>query len=235
MLRTLDNPALRTLRRLAGLTVHRTAPSADAAVRLDDEPAPTARATRWDPKRDLRLGWNVFAENRMRAVGPRRASGRTLPALRERWVGAMRDRPFEASRGPSGKRGSRAKAPPVPRERRRNNSCSNGTARLTRSRAKAMARRAQEILEYAQRRMASDSRSLRRRAGRAACDCSSVEAARGREFDRVAVADVRAGAFPRWYSPDAFLYQSPARHDSQGERRRRSRIAHGEVQLLHSS
>ena len=34
----------------------------------------------------------------------------------------------------------------------------------------------------------------------------SVEAARGREFDHVVVANVRPGAFPRWYSPDAFLF-----------------------------
>ena len=27
---------------------------------LDDEPAPTVRASRWNPRRDLRLGWNVI-------------------------------------------------------------------------------------------------------------------------------------------------------------------------------
>ena len=34
----------------------------------------------------------------------------------------------------------------------------------------------------------------------------SIEAARGREFDHVILPNVRAGAFPRWYAPDAFLY-----------------------------
>jgi len=33
-----------------------------------------------------------------------------------------------------------------------------------------------------------------------------VEAAKGREFDHVFVVDVRAGAFPRYYVPDAFLF-----------------------------
>ena len=34
----------------------------------------------------------------------------------------------------------------------------------------------------------------------------SVEATRGREFERVVVANVRPGGFPRWYAPDAFLF-----------------------------
>lgn len=34
----------------------------------------------------------------------------------------------------------------------------------------------------------------------------SVEAARGREFDRVIIANVRPGAFPVWYAPDRFLF-----------------------------
>jgi superfamily I DNA/RNA helicase len=34
----------------------------------------------------------------------------------------------------------------------------------------------------------------------------SVEAARGRHFERVVVANVRAGAFPLWYSPESFLF-----------------------------
>ena len=38
------------------------------------------------------------------------------------------------------------------------------------------------------------------------CRSLSVEAARGREFDHVVVANVRPGAFPRWYSPEAFLF-----------------------------
>ena len=35
-----------------------------------------------------------------------------------------------------------------------------------------------------------------------------VEAAKGREFDHVFVLDARAGAFPRYYAPDAFLFLS---------------------------
>jgi superfamily I DNA/RNA helicase len=34
----------------------------------------------------------------------------------------------------------------------------------------------------------------------------SVEAARGRQFDKVIVANVRPGAFPLWYAPESFLF-----------------------------
>jgi superfamily I DNA/RNA helicase len=34
----------------------------------------------------------------------------------------------------------------------------------------------------------------------------SIDAARGREFDRAIVANVHPGAFPLWYSPEAFLF-----------------------------
>jgi superfamily I DNA/RNA helicase len=34
----------------------------------------------------------------------------------------------------------------------------------------------------------------------------SIDAARGREFDHVIIPRARAGSFPRWYAPDAFLY-----------------------------
>ena len=34
----------------------------------------------------------------------------------------------------------------------------------------------------------------------------SIDAAQGCEFDRVVVAGASAGSFPRWYSPDAFLF-----------------------------
>ena len=36
---------------------------------FDDEPAPTTRASRWNPKRDLRLGWNVIRGEQDDALG----------------------------------------------------------------------------------------------------------------------------------------------------------------------
>lgn len=34
----------------------------------------------------------------------------------------------------------------------------------------------------------------------------SIDAVRGREFDHVIIPGARAGSFPRWYVPEAFLY-----------------------------
>ena len=35
---------------------------------------------------------------------------------------------------------------------------------------------------------------------------TSIEAARGSEFDHVIVPNAKPGAFPRWYVPDSFVY-----------------------------
>ena len=65
-----------------------------------------------------------------------------------------------------------------------------------------------DVLEYAQERMTNDLEASVPPG--AQCEgfvqMLSVEAAQGREFDRVVVASVRPGAFPRWYAPDAFLF-----------------------------
>ena len=63
-----------------------------------------------------------------------------------------------------------------------------------------------DALEYASRRAGSNLESCEDVEPETAVRLLSVDAARGREFDRVVVADVRAGAFPRWYVPDAFLF-----------------------------
>jgi superfamily I DNA/RNA helicase len=64
---------------------------------FEDEPAPTERTRRWDPKRDLRLGWNVTrgdvdssldAESRQRVEAFRSA--------RREWIAAMPGRSLAA-------------------------------------------------------------------------------------------------------------------------------------------
>ena len=64
---------------------------------FDDEPAPTARASRWNPKRDLRLGWNVIRGEQDAALGAGAAARvQRFRRLREEWVEVMQSRPFEA-------------------------------------------------------------------------------------------------------------------------------------------
>ena len=175
---------------------------------FDDDPAPTARATRWDPKRDLRLGWNVVRGEQDGALSSAaRERLQRFRTLRAGWVNALSELAFEefarlvwheglAREGSAGSARAAAQQFVLKRLLAR-------LAAFSRERGGATA---DEILEYAQRRAASDLEACEDDDGAEGVRLLSVEAARGREFDRVAIADVRAGAFPRWYSPDAFLY-----------------------------
>ena len=64
-----------------------------------------------------------------------------------------------------------------------------------------------DFLEEAEESAASDSDLLALDAVAANCVMLlDVEAAKGREYDHVFIIDARAGAFPRYYTPDTFLF-----------------------------
>ena len=64
---------------------------------FDDEPAPTTRASRWNPKRDLRLGWNVIRGEQDDALGADAAARvKRFRRLRSEWLDVMQTQPFEA-------------------------------------------------------------------------------------------------------------------------------------------
>jgi superfamily I DNA/RNA helicase len=181
-----------------------------ALFAFDEEPAPTARAGRWDPKRDLRLGWNVVRDERDDALSDEaRVRVRRFRKLREGWIEAMHSLAFDdfvrkvwreglAREGTAGSARARAQQSVLKRLLERLNDFVDERPESSLG----------DVLEYAEQRMTSDLET---------CDLTtldsegfvpilSVEAAQGREFDRVVVANVRPGAFPRWYAPDAFLF-----------------------------
>ena len=208
MLRTLGNPALGLSDASLALLCAETPNPQTPLFVFDDDPAPTARSTRWDPKRDLRLGWNVVRGEQDGALSSAaRERLQRFRTLRAGWVNALSELAFEefarlvwheglAREGSAGSARAAAQQFVLKRLLAR-------LAAFSRERGGATA---DEILEYAQRRAASDLEACEDDDGAEGVRLLSVEAARGREFDRVAIADVRAGAFPRWYSPDAFLY-----------------------------
>lgn len=191
---------------------------------FEDEPAPTVRARRWDPKRDLRLGWNVIRGERDDALSPEAtARVQRFRAMRERWLELLQVEPFErfartvwreglARDGSVGS--ARARAQQVVLRRL--------LARLNRFLEQNHDATLGDLLAYAEQRMHSDLETCafcepfdgvypepsRRAQGDKGgfVQILSVEAARGREFDHVVVANVRPGAFPLWYSPEAFLF-----------------------------
>jgi superfamily I DNA/RNA helicase len=174
----------------------------------DPEAAPTARVSRWDPKRDVRLGWNVLrGETDVSLNEHARERIRHFRSLRLGWVEAMTSLPLHAFVRKVWSEGLAADGPP-------------GSAR---------ARAQQHVLHYLLQRMltlqcrrpeATLGDLLADIAERAQTDGESCEAvlepgfvhllnideARGRAFAFVAIPDARAGSFPRWYVPDAFLW-----------------------------
>ncbi len=184
-------------------------PSPQAALfALDLEQAPTARTSRWDPKRDVRLGWNVLrGETDVSLNEGARERVVHFRKLREEWTRAMAALPLAAFVRRVWSEGLASDGPP-------------GSARASAQ---------QHILHHVLRRLLMLQRErpsatlgdlLADISERAESDCETCDAAldpgfvqmlnvdeaRGRSFAFVAIPDARAGSFPRWYVPDAFLW-----------------------------
>ncbi len=208
LLRTLSGPAVglsdASLATLCGEPLDPQRP----LFAFEDEPAPTARASRWNPKRDLRLGWNVIRGEQDAALGDAALRVQRFRRLREQWVEAMETRPFEAFARQVWREGlARDGEPDSARALAQQAVLQRLLDRLRAFLAEKPDSTTAEVLEYAQRRMESDLETCEPAAGAAGfVQMMNVEAARGREFEHAIVANVRPGAFPLWYAPDAFLF-----------------------------
>ncbi|HEY1868183.1 MAG TPA: UvrD-helicase domain-containing protein [Candidatus Cybelea sp.] len=179
-----------------------------ALFAFDDEPAPTVRTARWNPKRDLRLGWNVIRGERDDALGEDAAARvRRFRSLRERWLAAMHELPFERFARLVWSEGlARDGEPGSARSRAQQATLRRLLQRLTAFLAENSGATIADVLEYGRQRMESDLETCQLDEIEGFVHLLSVEATRGREFERVVVANVRPGGFPRWYAPDAFLF-----------------------------
>lgn len=211
MLRTLGGRAFA----LSDATISRLCsepPDAQTALfAFDGENSPTTKSSRWDPKRDLRLGWNVVRGEQDAALTDL-ARGRLhrFRAMRESWLrdsgelgfGDLARRVWSdglASQGPEGSARLLAQRQLLEMllERLETYAHSHPEATLG------------EILENARRRSESELEACEEPRGDGFVRILSVDAARGRSFSFVVIPDARAGSFPRWYVPDSFLF-SPA-------------------------
>jgi superfamily I DNA/RNA helicase len=207
LLRNLEAPWLRlsdaTIATLCG-------EPADAQTLLFDvsNDAEDERGRRWERHRSLRLGRNVVRGDRDGELSPE--SLERLRAFREarlRWAGLER----------------RLDLAPLARAVFAETVlAATGHDARTRFAAAMVERLATEIERFARRepcaslldfllhaeRSAESDDDLQRieQVDRRAVALLDVEAAKGREFAHVFVVDVRAGAFPRYYVPDAFLF-----------------------------
>lgn len=165
-------------------------------------------APRWDPERDVRLGWNVLRGDRDEKLSD--LARDRLMRLREQrryWLAQLRVLQLPQFVRLVWSQGLARVAEP--------GSARFGYQQLTLARLyRRIETYAQEhadaslaeFLNYAESRMNSDFESCETEQGDDAVRVISVDAGRGREFNHVILPNVRAGAFPRYYVPDAFLY-----------------------------
>ncbi len=178
------------------------------ALLFEPEAANAVRSSRWDAKRDLRLGWNVTrAEQDDQLSQLARDRLLRFRNLREGWV---RDRARLPLPALAEKIFSEGLA--------RDGTIESATAGHQRDTVeRLMARIAGfsesheagtlgDFLDYAERRSTSDFESCEDALQAGGVRLMSIDSARGREFDHVIIPNVRAGSFPHYYVPDSFLY-----------------------------
>jgi superfamily I DNA/RNA helicase len=208
LLRVLQTPMLRLSDASIAILCGEPANPQPALFTLPDESTETDR--RWDRRRDLRLATNLLHAER--DVDLSTAARERIAAFRERrgrWLEWLRSAaPADAAAAIIADGGlSLARA--------------GETAAATRLRVTMVDRLVEVLREYAQRHpFASLHDALAYCERIAAAECGpqiddrrddavvvgSVECILGRRFDEVFISDVRAGAFPPYYVPDAFLF-----------------------------
>jgi superfamily I DNA/RNA helicase len=208
LLRVLSGPAL-ALSDAAVYTLCSEAPDMQTLLFSESEALPDEnRSGRWDSKRDLRLGWNVLRGDRDSELSAEARS--RIVAFREKragWLDAMRNLRLPDLVRVIWSQGLARKGTPQSAEAMYQQ---HTLARLhERVRAFAAANPSAslgEFLEYAQARMESEFESSETGEIAGAVRLLNIDAVRGREFDHVILPNARAGAFPCWYVPDAFVY-----------------------------
>ena len=172
-----------------------------------DEDAEDERGRRWDRRRNVRLGLNVIRGDRDADI-PEVARERLVAfrAARRRWMALERSAPLGSLArtvfaetvlaGETTSAAARFRAGLIERLARDVDAFAARSPRAT----------LHGFLVHAERVAASEAGAPFEPLDRTAVAVRSVEAAKGDEFDRVFVVDVRAGAFPRYYVPDAFLF-----------------------------
>lgn len=208
LLRVLSGPAL-GLSDASVYTLCGEPPDAQTLL-FSEEGAPAAeqRSGRWDPKRDLRLGWNVVRGDRDADLSP--MARERLQRFRERragWVEAMRRLSVPQLVRLVWREGlARIGEPGNAKAAYQQHTLARVYDRVVKFAQEHSNAALGDFLEDAQLRMNSAFESSETGETAGAVRMLSIDAVRGREFNHIVVGNARAGTFPRWYVPDAFLY-----------------------------
>jgi superfamily I DNA/RNA helicase len=173
------------------------------------EAAPTQRSGRWDPKRDIRLGWNVLRGESDAALNDEaRERVQQFRALRAGWVDAMRELPLATFVRKVWSEGLAFDGTPdSARVKLQQHVLRELLDRLLAlHRAQPEASLGDLLAEIGERAASDCERCAPAHADRGFVHLLNIDAARGRSFAFVAIPDARAGSFPRWYVPDSFLW-----------------------------
>jgi superfamily I DNA/RNA helicase len=175
---------------------------------VDEEELSPQRARRWDPRRDLRLGWNVCNADQDASLGDVARERLTrFRAMRLRWVEAMHAQSFgDFIRLVWSEGLAREGAPGSARALAQQLALRRLYDRLLGYAREHPDWSIGEILLHAELRAASELESCELPEDGGFVWLLDVDAARGRSFAWVVVPDARAGSFPRWYAPDSFLF-----------------------------
>ena len=174
----------------------------------DPEQAPTERTSRWNPKRDVRLGWNVLRGENDQSLN-QNAQARIVDfrKLREGWVDAMTALPLAQFIRKVWSEGlARDGEPGSARARTQQRILGQVLDRLLALQRLDPGATLGNLLADVAERAESDCESCEPPIDPTLVQLLTVDAARGRSFAFVAIPDARAGSFPRWYVPDAFLW-----------------------------
>lgn len=176
---------------------------------FDEEPPPTVRSSRWNAKRDLRLGWNAVRGEVDDALSPDAAQRLAhFRGQREEWLRIARTADFATLARTIWRQAlPRDGAYDSARARTQQLILRRLLHRLTVYAAERPQARLGDVLAYAEQRLESLLESCEDLdAGAGFVHVLNVEAAQGRQFERVIVGNVRPGSFPLWYAPEAFLF-----------------------------
>ncbi|MBV9270234.1 MAG: hypothetical protein JO165_04015 [Candidatus Eremiobacteraeota bacterium] len=184
-------------------------PNAQSSLFNDDETIALSRANgRWDLKRDVRLAWNVTRGDRdadLSAIARQRVQ--RFRALRAGWVKAMKhlSLPELAVHVWSEGLASLAERSPARgvHQQRILTRLYDGICAFAMTHSPA---NLGDFLRAAEARAASDFEAAESGRAQGMVRLMSINAAYGESIDHVIIPGARAGAFPRWYVPDSFLY-----------------------------
>jgi superfamily I DNA/RNA helicase len=185
-------------------------PASPQALLFDLPPDEGDGSRRWDRRRDLRLGTNVVRGDR---------DAELEPEIRDRLIAFRARRAAWQRLARTAGVADAARA--IVTDGGMYESWPNETAARTRRRTAVVDALLETLARHARRNRGSDlaaalgycERIARGESGPALADAAvdavvvgAIDAVKARRFDRVYVVDVRAGSFPPYYVPDAFLF-----------------------------